>query len=249
VLLRVINESPTDEERQSNRIEREKLKQMVKVASPLKQGRLTASAKKPKSELSRTCSEVYKELKDQSVEEFAEVGVDKQVELLFFYSCKFDRMLEELYLNLKIIVHLTIIIYLNPKFQSVTEADSEKVIVSGNLMLTFFKKYKQLLEAISANISSHLVQELSLIQVNYIFDESIFLIGQMLEESVFEISKYCGLSTTSIMPLLQNLQENLLSLPFVAPSHPVRARRRQNQEDRQAHRSLHTALGHCPRRG
>lgn len=117
-----------------------------------------ASAKKPKSELSRTCSEVYKELKDQSLEDFANIKIDKQLEMLFFYSCKFDRMLEELYLNLKIIVHLTIIIYLNPKFQSITEAANEKVIVSGNLMLTFFKKYKQLLEAISANISSHLVQ-------------------------------------------------------------------------------------------
>jgi hypothetical protein len=162
--------------------------------------------KKPKSEVSRKSEEIYKNQKHtgQIFEEFGMTSIDSQILMLFYYYSKFDKMLIELYLSLKIIIHLTILIYLNPRFQPTAQDQTEKVIVNGNLMVTFFKKYKLLVEALAPNISPVLT--------GFLFDESIHLIATQLEENLYELMKYSPKSVPTLIPLLTNLQENLASL-------------------------------------
>lgn len=116
-----------------------------------------ASMKRSKSELFKKAEDIYQGIKDQSFEEFSITHLDSQVIMLFYYFIKFDKMLVELYLNLKIIIHLTILIYLSPKFQHQATSVDDKVILSGNMTITFFKKYKQLVDKITVNVDNDTV--------------------------------------------------------------------------------------------
>lgn len=116
-----------------------------------------AAMKRSKSDIFKKAEEIYTGIKDQSFEDFANTHLDSQVIMLFYYFTKFDKMLVELYLNLKIIIHLTILIYLSPRFQHQATSENDKVILSGNMTITFFKKYKQLVDKLSENVDNDTV--------------------------------------------------------------------------------------------
>ena len=121
-----------------------------------------ADMKRSRSEIFKRAEELYRVMKTQSFEEFSSTPVESHLIILFYYFTKFDKMLIELFLNLKIIIHLTILIYLNPRFQPLASENTEKIIVSGNLMITFFKKYKLLVDSISQHITTEIVCSLDI---------------------------------------------------------------------------------------
>lgn len=112
--------------------------------------------KKGRSEVFKKTDEVYREMKSQNFEVFSTIDMGKQVMLLFYFFTKFDKMLTELFLSIKIVVHLTAIVHLHPRFQQHTDS-SDKVVLSGSLMATFARKYRILSEHLTANLDEDLV--------------------------------------------------------------------------------------------
>ena len=188
-------------------IEREKALKILKMG-------LVFEMKRNKSEVYQRAEKIYKSMKDLTMESFSQIGTNEQVVLMFFFFLKFDKMLIELYLSIKIIIHITIMTYLSPKFQSSAVEPGEKILVSGNSMVTFFKKYKLLADTLHSTLPPRLV-DICEPKLNYLFDESIYLISTMVEENLFEIMKYSPESAKSISPLLSNLQANLKTLAVV----------------------------------
>lgn len=109
---------------------------------------LITEMSKSKSEAFQQSEIIYRAIKEQSFDEFNQISTAQQMVLMFYFFMKFDKILTELYLNLKIILHLTILTYLSPKLQERNIAGGEKLLVSGNAMVTFFKKFKALADAL-----------------------------------------------------------------------------------------------------
>ena len=196
VVRRLVNDTVSSDARPSNQIEREKAQQILIT-------NLLTEIRRPKSEIAKKADEIYKSQKTagQSFEEFSLTSIDSQVLMLFYYYWKFDRMLVELYLSLKVIIHLTILVHLAPRFQPTAAEEGEKLIVSGNLVLTFAKKYRMLVEALAACLSPVLL--------SFLFDESLHLVSTQLEENLFELMKYSPKSVPTLLPLLNTLQQSL----------------------------------------
>lgn len=76
--------------------------------------------------------------------------------LLFYFFTKFDKMLTELYLSVKIVVHLTAVVHLHPRFQQGSDS-GDRVVLSGSLMAAFAKKFRLLTDHIAANLDENLV--------------------------------------------------------------------------------------------
>jgi hypothetical protein len=144
------------EHRPSNSIEREAAQKILTVDHS-NQRFLMTEMKKGRSEVFKKADKIYTGMKGQTLDEFSTTDLNSQVVMLFYFFTKFDKMLTELYLNVKIIVHLTILIYLNPRFQQSTTDNSDRIILSGNLMVTFNKKYRLLVETLAANLDPALV--------------------------------------------------------------------------------------------
>lgn len=112
--------------------------------------------KKGRSEVFKKADEVYRSIKSQTLDSFADIDLGTQVMMLFYFFTKFDKMLTELYLSVKIVVHLTAIVHLHPRFQQREDA-GDRVVVSGGLMATFSKKYRLLADRVSANLDPEVV--------------------------------------------------------------------------------------------
>lgn len=118
---------------------------------------LITEMNKSKSEVFQQSELVYRAIKDQSFDEFNQISTAQQMVLMFYFFMKFDKILTELYLNLKIILHLTILTYLCPKLQDRNAAEGEKLLVSGNSMVTFFKKFRSLAESLHDTLPPRVV--------------------------------------------------------------------------------------------
>ena len=118
---------------------------------------LITEMRKNKSEAFQHSEVIYRAIKDQSFDDFNQISTAQQMVLMFYFFMKFDKILTELYLNLKIILHLTILTYLSPKLQDRNIEAGDKLLVSGNSMVTFFKKFKLLAEALHDTLPPRLV--------------------------------------------------------------------------------------------
>ena len=111
--------------------------------------------KSKSSPLSKKGELIYKKVKKSEKNSVTLLGLRDCLLYLCYLEKKLNFVIIELFTDLKVIIHMTIVAMLKPQLQELDESNkvkNEGYMTSAHVLITFFKKYKHLCR----NIASHL---------------------------------------------------------------------------------------------
>lgn len=133
------------------------------------------------------------------------------VVFLTYMEIKFCNLLSGMYCNLKTLIHQLILGNLSVKYdcshshgQYKSDTIPTRDIITGSLLLDFYRNFKVLSDKACENLDSYLA--------SIFFEESVFLIHNIIEWDIMESLTHLWKNLPALNSLLQNTAQNLKDL-------------------------------------
>ena len=119
--------------------------------------------------MTKRANGLYDQLKDSPTDNLLMFNLDQAVLLLFHLEKKLNFIIVELFTDIKVIIHMTIMALLKPRLQNSQKkaaTQAESGVTSAGVLVGFFRKYKNLCNRVSKEVNSELVSICSVLDSN-----------------------------------------------------------------------------------